>query len=598
MTVNDCLFTLTDLSNLVCTDPSVSLNPDYVDDPNCPEAAFSIRIWIGDVSYQFNKFYWSKTMSIEENRGFERGNAKFTICDFDPDNPCLPFVPGLEQRITISNYTEDDIYFEGKITEVKPEHIVRRDCGTEVLKYHITCSDIRTELERILIAESYENVTTGFIIRDVIRRFTPLDHTEIDPLIGTVVKDFRVNQRYPSQVIQRILDIQTAWTFWIDQETGKAYVGDILESINQTGLYIDEDNVYSIFDKGSFYLAPDTRALRNKVRFFYNRRYTGGLASATTGSVNVLGFETDWTDKMSGGKFRFANNNAEYTVSAVLSTTSLRLSSEFQEPIITTQPYELSGMRAFVEIGDHNSIMCQAELRNENALTTGDFKYYGEYQAIVSEDNNSYTVEEARDIAKSYLLDFSEPMLRGNADTNNVKLTLPGLRAGQSFRVDLPISRNIKADIIIQRIVRKDLGGVICRADIDPTDTRIDPIMSIDLDLDDRIFDERNQIKRLMADVRRVVTVDTEEVEVGTIIAERIISQTCLSLIDPLQADEETEVSCSISLTGPGLVIEDESEIGCALITTTSFPAGPFYTTPTGNPAGYAIGRTKYAAFS
>lgn len=510
------------------------LNPNYVE-PSSNQPAISILIYIGTTAYQFNKFYANASLEIEDYRGFERGNAKFTIVDDNPLFFNLPFVPLIDQKIEIWNQNQTDLFFSGRIAEVKNTLIVRRDNGTEVLSYQITCTDRTVDLERVLISERYLNVKTGFIVKDVISRFTFLDASTIDANTGVIVTDVRVSQQYPSQVIQRMLDIEATWTFWYNPNTLQCYYGPYADTLNLLPIEITESNVYEIFDADTFTVYPDRSIIRNRVKFFFNNRYQEGSVSVAKGSKIVFGQGTEFTTNVKeGAQFRISGSSATYNVERVETDLQLRLSSEFQEDsIISGTEYEITGSRFAIVVEDTTSIAQMALINNEAGINAGVYEY------IVPNDSNSYTRAEARQIANAHLLRFVQPLVKGDADTYNSKLTVPSLRAGQTIRINLPVSRQVVADVVIQKILWKDTGALLERAAWgDPSDTRIDPLFKISLDFQDRQFDVRNQIKRLMADVRRITANDNDLIEDVKIFGELVFVDDCIELNEPLLIDQ------------------------------------------------------------
>lgn len=579
--------------------PTSLLNPLFVDDPSFPTSGFSILIYLGNVAYEFTKFYNPPTMTIEDNRGFERGQATFTITDFSPTNECLPFIPPVDAIIEIWNFSRDDLFFRGKITDVSGNLIVRRCNLTEVTGYEIRAHNKSSELERKLVSEHYTNVKTGFILRDLIRRFTFFDYTDIDPTMGQTIIDVRFSRVYVADCIQRILDLEPTWVFWIDALTNKAQAGDASVSLNTILNAVEApwmpNDVYALFDAPSLKLSYDTSIIRNHVEFFYNGLYSAGTVSVSPGDDTVFGQNTEFTRYVKeGAKFRINSSTAEYTVEKVLNDLSFRLSSEYKEPLETAVPYTISGSRMVIVVEDTASIARMAAINNEVGPLAGLYEY------IVPADSNSYTRDEAFQIANSHLLKYSQPLIKGEATSDNTKIPLTGMMAGQVVHFELPTSRKMSVDAVIQRFVRKDTGGIICREETDPLDTRIDPFMIYSFDFQDRIFDVRNQIKRLMADVRRNGIKDDADVEEVKIVTENVFIDDCVALLEPLQIGgdngiggdlNELEFSDSFGIIPPVEIID---EFALDDLVTMRVPApGPYYTLPTPRQEGYCLGATK-----
>ena len=530
-------------------------------------------------------------MTVEENRGFERGKATFRITDYDRQMHNLPFIPVMNLRCEIWNLTQNDLFHAGPIVEVEPIFLSRRCNGTESMYYDITVSDETELLERILVNERYENVTTGFIVRDVIRRFTLLDETDIDPTIGSIMTDFRVTKKYASQVIQRILDLEPTWTFWVDWETHKPQIGETSTTYN-TILNVTETNVYTLFDNNKLILAPDNSVVRNRVYFYFNNRYNAGLCSITKGDDIVFGVGTEFTLYVTeGSQIRIDGDDSLYTVQTVYNDTQLRISSAFQEPdILTAVPFEVLGGQAVVVVEDAASIAKMAAYKNEDGPLAGIYEYE------VPNENEYYTRAEAVQIAKAHLLRFVEPLIAGKGYSDNSKISIRGLHAGQVINFSLPRSRFVTADVVIQKIVKKDTGAKLCRIDTTPGEDRIDPLWRYNFDFKDRMFDSRNQIKRLMADVRNSRAGDSDLIYNVKIVSEQIFVDDCVELIPPL------EVACGLNITDDVNFVEPvqfESELQIEDdVNLIVPPVGPYFITPTPRQEGYVIGGTKFGFVS
>lgn len=563
-------------------DPFSILNPNFTPDTgNLP--GISILIFINTTSYQFNQYYHNASLVIEENRGFERGSAKFTIVDSDPSKFNLPFVPLIDMRIEIWNRSENDLLFTGRIAEVEATMFGNRRCdGTEVLQFDINCTDLKVDFERVLVAERYQNVTTGFIARDVIRRFTFFDESEIDPTQGGVVTDLRFNNEYVASVLQTILQLEPTWTFWFDYTNNKVYIGETSNTQN-TILNVTESNVYNYFGAYKpipFALTPDNSVVRNRVYFWYNSKYAEGTVSITEGDVIVSGQNTLWLSYvLEGASIRFNGEPAEYSIQQVLSDTELRISSPWQSVIpnytpspviLTTVPYEIIGSETVAIVEDPVSIAYMAQMNNEVGHNAGVYEYK------VPNDGTPYTREQAFQIANSHLLRFIDPAISGKASSDNDRLPFRNLHAGQVIAFNLPTSRKVIADVVIQQLTKKDTGALLPRVDTDPGEDRIDPFLEYSFDFKDRIFDIRNQIKRLGIDIRRTTFGDNTIIQDALSFGEAIYVSACFHLYaEPITINEPLKVDDSVLM---------------------HFPPSPgiYYTQPTAQRAGYTIGASQW----
>lgn len=593
------------IPSLPVLNPTDILNAAFVDPTDAPISGFSILLYVGTTAYNFTKFYNPPSMEIEDVRGFERGSCRFRIADWSLDSFNLPFVPVIDQRVEIWNQNQTDLFFAGYIESVENKLISRRDDGTEALFFDITCKDLKEGFERMLISERYEDVPTGFIVKDVITRYTFFDATNIDPTVGREVNDFRVSQETPAQVIQRCLDIEGSWTFWLDPDTRMCYYGENVDVLNAVPITVTESNVYELFDAPSFTLAPERVGVRNVVKFFYDGKYDEGLCSVLKGSKIVFGQDTNWTENIGpDARIRINGGDSEYTIEKVETDTQLRLSSEYQEEDVVIEsgvPYDIIGTKMLIIVTDQSSIITMSSVNNEPGIFPERSQLAGRYEYLVPETSTPLTREEARKIAQAHLAKFSQPLVRGEAVTNNHKLKYANLRAGQTLRFELPISRQIVADVVIQRINWRDTGAHMVRSEWGEIgDVRIDPVMILNLDFQDRIFDIRNQMKRLMADVRRVndsSTVIMDDITVG----ENIFVDDCVELVPPLTTDgaemhDEITLLNTMQTLDPyqvleAITVEDD-------LSLSDPPTGDFYTHDTVLQAGYCVGGNGFGAAS
>lgn len=599
MTCRDII--VTPLPTVDPYNPESVLTPGWVVDTESNRAAFSILIYVGSTPYEFNQYYAPPTMRIEEYRGAERGKATFTVTDFSPDQVILPFVPSQGMRVVIRNFTGDDTYMDGQVATVDPTLIVRREDMTEVTAYNITVSDQSPNLERKLVFERYTNVPVGFIIKDLIRRYTFFDDSAIDPTQGVVLQDFRLNGVYVAQAIERLLDIEQTWTYYIDPATGQFLVGDISDPV-LTVLNVNDSDVYEYFNAPDLKLNLDDTSVRNRVYFPYKTKYNTGTVSVLQGESVVFGQGTLFLGNVQAGARLVVNGStAAYTVEEPETDLQLRISSPFQESdILTGVPFVIINEQPqMIIVEDTASIARMAAINNETSSPKVDLQ--GVYEYIVPLDNAAYTREEAYQVANSHLVNYTDPIVVGSAKTDNTKLNFANLHAGQAIEFNLPISKKVVATMVMQKLVKQDTGAVIERDLFDdtPTDPRIDPFMVYEMDFRDRMFDLRNQIKRLGSDVRRLDTADDTEIFITKIFGERIFVDDCLEVGGDLAVDLGTEEIYVTDLTQINPPMSFDEEIGVEDTVTLLEPIvdSPYHIQPVsgGISAGYIVGLTRYS---
>ena len=596
-TCNNILDDATILSSLGLVLPPI--NPNYFDDPNVPKSSFAIDIFRDNVAYDFGKWYASLDtpkgdMYIEDNRGSQRGRAKFTIIDYKYDVSTIPFKPIPNLKVKIYNQNRTDLFFTGSIWSVKPQIITQRCDGTAVKAYKIECVDNTIELERAIVVEIYENKTTGFIIKDIIRRFTCLDDSAINATQGTVIESLHVNGEYPSELITRLLGLEHNWTMWLDPVTDLVYVGVDVDVLNSAPMIVDESNIMSTYEYSSISFRADARGLRNSFSMFYNQGYTRGTVNVANGATVVFGTGTEWVDATNlenGATLKVSGDDQEYSVDHVNNNGELILSSAYQGATATAVNYEIygKGMRRAISKSDPVSINFLKQLRGEQGKSCG-----GVFAGRITNDNNRYTMEEAIQVLNGHLLDWTNPLLAGTLKTLNSLLTVTGLRAGQVVDINLPNTCGTVANGVIQRLVRKDTGAILCR-----DDGRIDPLLDIEITFNERAFDIRQQLKRIMKDVDKQVVNDSGKViEVVKDAVEQFFLQDCMDIVPATTISDTLTLSDNFSVILPVIIATDSLQLSDSFTSTQITALPPFYTTPTTNQAGYCIGMFQYGAVS
>lgn len=514
------------------------LNPIYVE-PDDVGSGWSIKIFIGDTAYQFNYFYASETMELTSTFG-ERGTAKFVIHDNDPEGTILPFTPTEELSIEIWNVGEDYLYFRGFIREVDADLLEVRTDLTEAANYTITCTDLFHELERNPITKLYENKKLGFIARDIITRYTTLDASDIDSQLGFTVESYPISAKMPSQVLQHIMEL-TNTTYIIDPLTRKIQLTTKDSAEVRFPVSITDTNVYDYFDRDTFKLRRQTDTIKNQIEFWFTEKYSKGTVNVSNGSNIVVGYggvpETEWDDLPAGLEFKLAASDAVYTVdknnSAGL-TQELRLSSAFGEANASDQAYELRGNRRRVYVSDETSIGLMRTLRGDSGIFTH----------VVSEDNNFFTFAEARRFA-SALLSLSQPLPKGSGDTYTSAWGFQPLRAGMVLPVNLPQSKRFVGDIVVNKLIIKDEGGLV-----DPEDNpfgQTHPYCKIRFDFSATFTQAQAALRKMMQDARKV-KVNLEEIQIEDYrrVQDTLVVKECLHPSTPTNITDYLTLSDAI----------------------------------------------------
>lgn len=510
-------------------------------EPSGPPCTWSIKIYYDGTAYNFRYFYESQSMEIQSTYG-ERGYARFVIVDAGEESTELPFIPVEEMYIEIYNQTEEQLYFAGYTRDINQYVLDVRTDYSEMARYEIMCTDLYHELERKSIKRVYENKTLGFIIRDVIWRYTTLDAADIDSNLGFTLEKYPINAKTPSQVLTHITEL-TNTTYYIEPGTKKLLLLPKTDGVATFSKQITDENLYDVFDRDTFSIRRQNDAIKNKIDFWFNERYDKGTVNVSTGGASdnvVVGYGspplTEWDDiPVDDLKFKLKSSDAIYNVEKNLSsgaTQEMRLTSDYKEGSATNQEYELRGMRRVVHVSDEESIALMRTLRGDDGV----FTY------VVSEDQNYLTWTEARRFA-SALLALSRPLPQGQGTTfNDVFMEFP-LIAGRVMSFSLPQSKRFQGDIVIQGVTLRDLGGEVDMGGA------VHPYLQIDFQFTATLTNDQAQLRKMMQDLRKVkVNIEDAPIEGYGRIPETWGIKGCLHANTPTNISEALTLSDAVQV--------------------------------------------------
>jgi len=535
------------------------VRPGYGDPLGPPEgdggdydapSVWSIRIRFGTQPYEFCWFYAPDVHPMEITKIYSSpGGFKFGIADYRHESQLIPFVPVEEMHCEV--WAGSHMYAAGFIRDVEQRMLFVRADGTEAANYIITCGDLYQELERKAVLNLYKNKKLGFILRDVIRRWTNLDPSDIDPNLGFEVAEYPINDKVPSQVLTHINGL-TDTTFFIETATRKLKVLGKDDPAAAWPVEITDANVYDWFDKDTFSIRRQSDLTKNLIKFWFSERYTAGTVNVANGSNIVVGFgsppETNWDDLPAGLQFKLAGSDAVYNVEKNNSsgaTQELRLSSAFAEGSASEQAYELRGNRRPIIVSDEQSIGQMSQLRGDDGI----FTY------VVSEDQNFFTPGEARQFAQA-LLALARPLPKGQARTwNDVWQFLPN-EAGMVLPLNLPQSKRFVGNVVVHEVRIQDLGGFVRIGEEDH------PYCQIDFTFTSTLNSTQIQLRKMMQDLRKV-KVNDDPVDIIDIarLSETLIFKDCIHALDPVEMTDSLLFSDQIEsrdITGDPLFYTEQ----------------------------------------
>jgi len=387
------------------SDPDFVL-PGWTEPSGSLESSLSIEIKHDGTWYEFGWWYISASLSINSRYG-EAGVCEFAFTTGSKNQQEVPFVPPANMLVRIQNRDKTKLYFTGYTRHASPNFISRNDVTfEEKQEVVISCTDLYHELEKKKnIKDRYLDKTTFFVLKDVIRRHTNLDHTQIDATKGRIVDDFRIEIESPAEVLQRVLDIEQTYTFKIRMSDSALLIDEKGASTFQIPQEITSENLYDFFST-DFKIEHDYDYIKNVIEIWFTERYSVGTANAGFGSPFVVGFtgDEDWhLLDTRDAKFRFLNDAKYYSIKENPSVAGppkvieLVLQSNFDEPSETNEPYEIVGQRRPVVVRSSSSIEYQKRVSGGS----------GEITDVIPIDNsNPLTFAQGLFIAHTYLAMF------------------------------------------------------------------------------------------------------------------------------------------------------------------------------------------------
>lgn len=549
----------------------------YYDDWN--RGPYTINFYLAGVATDFSKWYKPGTMMIESVDGFEAGMCSFEIWDVHPDHFNLPFRFAANMEIKIGNQNGTDWFFRGRVQDVIPLHYNRRTDGTESRKFKVVCLDMKVDFKRWLVRETFEDMTTYAIIKQIVRDYTPFDESLIDETQGFKLTSYNVAERFPADVIQELLDLEVTTTITLDPDTLQVKLGNVQDpdfnflTVTDTDINA-ESYVYNYFLPEDFALSSQNLILRNRVVFWFNGSYSTGTIAVSNGGRTVIGTGTKWKNLVrKGGKFDIEGDTALYTVEDVNSNTDIRLTQVVNRTTATGITYRAHSYRDRIIVDDVNSIATMAAILGES------FERAGVFEVKMPERSGPMTRQQARSLAQAYVNRMIQNLImRGQARSKNYKINVPGLQAGWTITFELELTRNFNAVVKVQKLTMLDKNGGNVDRTLDPLKgwydgSRIDPIHELIFEFTDRRLLRDAVIERLLQDVREVQMNDDEIVELVGSARELMLVADCVHLAPKHGPNAEDPNS-----TGP-----EECEVSDEADVTTVDPSlGYVYMAPAG----------------
>lgn len=365
--------------------------------------------------------------------------AEVDTCSFTLETTDRSQAPQLGQEVIIAEGVER--IFGGRIvrtpeTEFLPGHF----------SYLAQVIDYACELDQKLFKESYENMTAGAIIRDLLTKYAPTI-TAANVKDGPNIQKIRFNYESSSACIKRLCDIAgfdwyvdyNRGLHFFDRETYAAPFSLTEEGGNYSDLSIEPDLSQvrnRVFVRGGVYASdPFTQTFKGDGN---NRAWTLAYKphpiSATTpitvtlnGVTKTLGIEN--LDDPATKDFLL-----NYSEKVIKAGTNLATPTS-TDTIAVTYRYEVP---VLVQVDDPSSQQSLA------AITGGD----GIYEHLI-QDENIKTKELAWQVGQAEMAQFSNPKVTASFSTFT-----SGLRAGMLISVQIA-RRGIDRTFLITSVNKK-----------------------------------------------------------------------------------------------------------------------------------------------
>jgi len=182
------------------TPPGVRLRPLPISSPIVYPAGIYIEV---DNIDRSSSIEWSSLdVSNILTRQVDTADFSFKML------PSAAFSVEIGQNIKI--YDSQDLIFQGKVTRVRKTAL-----SAALLRVGVTCVDYTRELDNKVVAETYENQTAEFIIKDILTRYAP-QFTDINVNAPITINFIRFSYQLVSECFQELAEM-TGYDWYVDQ---------------------------------------------------------------------------------------------------------------------------------------------------------------------------------------------------------------------------------------------------------------------------------------------------------------------------------------------------------------------------------------------
>lgn len=182
------------------TPPGVRLRPLPISSPiEYPE---DIYIEVNNIDRSANIEWSSLDVSNILTRQVDTADFSFKM------TPTSTFNVEIGDNIKI--YDSQELIFQGKVTRVR-----KGAMSAALLKVAVSCVDYTRELDNKVVAETYENQTAEFIIKDILTRYAP-QFSDLNVDAPITINFIRFSYQLVSECFQELAEM-TGYDWYVDQ---------------------------------------------------------------------------------------------------------------------------------------------------------------------------------------------------------------------------------------------------------------------------------------------------------------------------------------------------------------------------------------------
>ena len=392
-----------------------------------------------------------QTLIIDDILTQEVNTCSFTFDDLGSGNK-----PEIGNEIIImykqTSISTPTIIFAGKIME-PPELRV----SVQKYIYEIQCSDYTQDLMKRQVADTYENMSAGDIIKDIVNNYAPeLGTFHVQD--GIEIEYIQFNYVYPNECIIQLAEL-IGYDWYVDYERNIHFFS---RTTNEAPYELKEDgtggeyrDLFINVDKSQLINSQTVRGGYEFSDLYTQERVADGTQVSfnldyeafTPISVYVdtgggYAAKTLAVDNIVTTGYDFVYNEAEKVIKnldyAVLTSGhKIKITYKYKKPILA-------------RVEDTDSILAMINYEGGNGVYEG--------QLII--DETIETKESARDRARAEINQYSNPIVTGTFITTEY-----GYKSGQLLTINIS-SRNIDTQYLIHQVNTVSLGNGVFEYEI------------------------------------------------------------------------------------------------------------------------------------